>query len=369
MSRRMIEIGLLFSRAGSYSLIASSGRDGALRAIDDVNADPQLDLNFVPVERDPGGNIDLYQVLCAEILNDTNARHIIGTTTSWSRKEVIPTLEKVGGTLWYPCPYEGFEASDHVVYTHACPNQHLVPLMDWALPRYGQRAYLVGSNYIWGWETNRVARDLILASGGEVLGERYLPIGDTDVSRLIDEVRATRPNFVLNSLIGPSSYEFLSAMAQLRNEDSFFSGDAVPVMSCNLTECELSAIGPVAEGLISAGPYFHGAKGWPCYGKREFTSSIEASAYVAVRSLAALLAHRLGSEKLPLQALLDQPGHPQLGIDKATHHLTLPALIAQVRHGRFDVLAQCEAVPPDPYLSRRKMHRLTMQPNLTVVSQ
>lgn len=369
MSRRTIEIGLLFSRAGSYALIASSGRDGALRAIEEVNADPALDLTFVPVERDPSGNIDLYQALCSEILHDTSARHIIGTTTSWSRKEVIPTLEKVGGTLWYPCPYEGFEASDHVVYTHACPNQHLVPLMDWALPRYGQRAYLVGSNYIWGWETNRVARDLILSSGGEVMGERYLPIGDTDVSRLIDELRATRPDFVLNSLIGPSSYEFLSAMAHLRREDPFFAGDSVPVMSCNLTECELSAIGPHAEGLISAGPYFRGAEGWPCCGKQVFTSSIEASAFVAVRSLAALLAHRPGAEKLPLQALLNQPEHAYLGIDKATHHLTLPALIAQVRQGRFDVLARCEAVPPDPYLTRRNMHRLSMHPNLTVVSR
>ena len=38
-------------------------------------------------------------------------------------------LEKAGGTLWYACPYEGFEANEHVVYMHACPNQHLVPLL------------------------------------------------------------------------------------------------------------------------------------------------------------------------------------------------------------------------------------------------
>ena len=62
----------------------------------------------------------------------------IGCVTSWSRKEVIPVLERHGGTLWYPLPYEGFEASDHVVYTHACPNQHLLPLLDWALPRMGR---------------------------------------------------------------------------------------------------------------------------------------------------------------------------------------------------------------------------------------
>lgn len=83
-------------------------------------------------------------------MHNTGARHIIGTVTSSSRKEVIPVLEKHGGTLWYALPYEGFEASDHVVYTHACPNQ-LLPLLDWALPTYGARAYLTGSNYMQGW--------------------------------------------------------------------------------------------------------------------------------------------------------------------------------------------------------------------------
>ena len=72
-------------------------------------------------------------------------------------------------------------------------------------------AFLIGSNYVWGWEVNRVARELVRDWNGRVLGERYLPIGDTDVSRIIAEIRATRPSFVLNNLIGQSSYAFLQA--------------------------------------------------------------------------------------------------------------------------------------------------------------
>ena len=127
--KRRIDLGLLYSRQGTYALISEACRTGALAAIAEVNADPALDLCFSPVERDPGGNIDLYGPLCEEILRDSAARHVVGCITSWSRKEVIPTLERAGGTLWYAVPYEGFEASDHVVYTHACPNQHLLPLL------------------------------------------------------------------------------------------------------------------------------------------------------------------------------------------------------------------------------------------------
>ncbi|KAF0114589.1 MAG: branched-chain amino acid transport system substrate-binding protein [Rhodobacteraceae bacterium] len=349
--KRRIELGLLFSRSGSYSLISEACRSGALAAIARINADPALDVSFAPVERDPGGNADAYGPVCEEILRDTGARHVVGCITSWSRKEVIPTVEKFGGTLWYAVPYEGFEASDHVVYTHACPNQHLLPLLDWVMPAHGRRAYLTGSNYIWGWEMNRLARERITAAGGEVLGERYLPIGSREVGRMIEEVRFARPNFILNSLIGPSSYEFMAAYRALGTEDEAFRPDRCPVLSCNVTECELPALGPAAEGLVAAGPYFRGVAGWP--GEGNFGSSHEAAAFAAVMELARLLAGREGAENWPLSQLL--AGDRGRGIvDPETHHTVLPVIIARVEGGAFKALQRWDAVAGDPYLTRSR---------------
>lgn len=345
--KRKIEIGMLYSRSSSYALIGEASRAGALAAVAAVNADPTLGLHLVPVERDPGGNADQYGPCCEQILRDTTARHVIGCVTSWSRKEVIPSLEKLGGTLWYPLPYEGFEASDHVVYTHACPNQHLLPLLDWALPAHGRRAYLTGSNYIWGWEINRLARSIVTAAGGKVLGERYLPIGACDVDRMIAEIRATRPDFVLNSLVGASSYAFLRAYHALGLVHPHFRAGSCPVLSCNLTECELPPLGEAAEGLIAAGPYFQGVTGWP--GPGQFASAHEAASYAAVRELARLLAHRPGAEVLSLAALLAGAGGP---IDAGTHHTALPVIIAQVRQGAFRVIQHRGTVPGDPFLTR-----------------
>ncbi len=349
--KRQIELGLLFSRSGSYSLISEACRSGALGAIAQINGDAARDVSFVPVERDPGGNVDAYGSLCEEILRDTGARHVVGCVTSWSRKEVIPTLEKHGGTLWYAVPYEGFEASDHVVYTHACPNQHLLPLLDWVMPAHGRRAYLTGSNYIWGWEMNRLARERITAAGGAVLGERYLPIGSRDVGRMIEEVRFARPDFILNSLIGPSSYEFMAAYRALGMEDAHFRPESCPVLSCNLTECELPALGQAAEGLVAVGPYFRGLTDWP--GPGNFGSSHEAAAFAAVHELARLLAGRQGAEGLPLSQLL--AGERGRGIvDPETHHTTLPVIIARVEGGVFRKVQGWEAVPGDPYLARSR---------------
>lgn len=354
--KRRIELGLLYSRSGSYTLIAEACRSGALAAIAQVNGDPSLDISFVPVERDPGGNVDLYGPLCEEILRDTAARHVIGCVTSSSRKEVIPVLEKHGGTLWYTVPYEGFEASDHVVYTHACPNQHLLPLLDWVMPAHGRRAYLTGSNYIWGWEMNRLARDTITAAGGAVLGERYLPIGSVDVARMIQEIRATQPDFVLNSLIGPSSYAFLQAYADLGRENPRFHPDRCPVLSCNLTECELKEIGDAAQGVIAAGPYFQD-------GSAPFASSHEAAADRAVHLLADLMERAPKAQNIT--DLLATPAGQTCGIDPRTHHSPQPVLIARVEQGAFRVIHRGGVVAGDPYLT----HDLPKSPQrLRVVS-
>lgn len=362
--RRRIEIGLLYSLEGSYALLSQAARSGALRGMAAVNASPTLDLTLVPVARDPKGNIDLYGPLCEEILQETSARHVIGCVTSWSRKEVIPTLERVGGTLWYAIPYEGFEAADCVAYTHACPNQHLVPLLDWILPRYGRRCYLTGSNYIWGWEMSRIARQFVTDAGGEVAGERYLPLGSVEVDRMIAEIRATRPDFVLNSLIGPSSYSFMRAYAELGEEDAHFRPDRCPVLSCNVTECEIPALGQAGEGLIAAGPYFRGATGWPKTGA-PFGNSHEAAAYAAVCELAGLLAHRPGAEHLPLSQLL---AGADSALDHQTHHTRLPVLIAQIENGAFVVREALPTVAGDPYLSHLNRRSIPPAPHLTVVS-
>ena len=373
--KRSVEIGVLFSRSGTYSLISDACRQGTLRAIADVNAEAGGPVELVPVERDPQGNVDRYAPLCEELTRQHGIRHIVGCVTSWSRKEVIPVLEKSGATLWYGCPYEGFEANEHVVYMHACPNQHLVPLLGYAVPRFGANALLLGSNYIWGWETNRVARDLIADAGGNVLAERYLPIGETDVSRLIAEIKATRPDFILNNLLGTSSYAFFAAYAELGRSDSHFRPERCPLLSCNLSECELPAIGEAAAGHLAAGPYFHpldataGSQGEI---SPQPASSFEAAAYASIRVLAKVLAGNPDATFADLPAAFARTSFEtpfgRTLIDPQTQHATLPVVIGRIADGGFETLSRTEGVAPDPYLSRYDRTDIFGRPRLKVVS-
>src|SRR5688572_30111812 len=108
-------IGLLFSTSGPYALLRRDTLDGALAALTEVNHYPAFPFGLVPLAGDPGGVADSYQTIAERIIGD-GCRHIIGGITSWSRKEMIPVVERRNELLWYPCPYEGYECSDRVVY-------------------------------------------------------------------------------------------------------------------------------------------------------------------------------------------------------------------------------------------------------------
>lgn len=360
-----VPVGLLYSVDGPYSVIGRDCLDGALMAVDEVN-DAGGPVRLEPHAMNPAGSIESYHRMSEAMLREHGCRHIVGTITSIGRKEVIPIIEKHDALLWYVCPYEGFECCENVIYAGASPNQHIVPLFRHVVPRFGRRAALVGSNYVWGWETNRIAREILNACGGEVLGERYLPMGATDVERMISEIEADPPDFILNNLIGPSSYAFFAAYEALARRDRRFGPDRVPIVSCNLTECELAAVGPAGIGHYSTAIYFESIDGAENaafrarlrerIGPDRPVSAFVVMAYSAVRMLAEAVAEA-GTDEIDIvrrilhaRAFAAPPG--ALEVDPRTNHIAHRPHIGRIAgNGQFEVVESSPApLAADPYL-------------------
>ena len=375
MVKRRIEIGILHSRSGNYALVAEACRAGAIAAIADINADPDGPIELVAVERDPGGNIDRYAPACADILANSGARHIIGCVTSWSRKEVIPVLEKAGGTLWYACPYEGFEANEHVVYMHACPNQHLVPMLAYVVPRFGADGFLLGSNYIWGWETNRVARDLIADAGGKVLGERYLPLGESRRVAAGRRDRGDKAGLRAQQSDRPVLLRLHLGLCRTCRARSAFPAGALPaavlqphrVRAAGDRRCrQRPSLGRAVFPRCVAPPAGRPSAG-PLPG-----SSLEAAAYASVRVLGEILAKNPEARWTDLPdafsgATFKTP-FGDTAIDPQTQHATLPVEIGRIEGAAFRTVSRSTAVAPDPYLSRYDRAETFGRPRLKVVS-
>jgi ABC-type branched-subunit amino acid transport system substrate-binding protein len=367
MDRRKFRIGLLFSTTGPYATIGRAMRNGAELAVEEVNADPSFSFSIEVIEADPGGRDAEYAAAAKRMLAQDGLGHIVGCYTSSSRKEVLPLFEKHDALLWYPSHYEGFESNEHVVYTGAAPNQHIVPLAEHMLARHGRRAYCVGSNYIWAWENNKIMREAVLSVGGSVLAERYFAVGDTEFDAVIEQILRLRPSFVFNTLIGMSAYAFFRAFRQAAHAHGVDQPAELPIASCSLSEPELIEIGPDAcDGHVSSSVYFASIararnrafveayrRSYPQAGP---TSADAESSYLAVHLLARAVQAAGSCELAAVRDVLPSISMdaPQgcVSIDPSNRHCYLtPRIGLSNKAAGFDLLFEADQpLKPDPYL-------------------
>lgn len=371
--RRTVPIGLLWSTQGTYHRLGQSSLAGATHALDAIRRSKRYGFDLEVIAHDPNGDANQYNA-GAEAMLKQGIRHIFGTTTSSNRKDIIPNLQQHNALLWYSCSYEGFESSENVVYLGACPNQALIPLLHYGLSEFGNTAYLVGSNYVWGWESNRITREVLQAANGDVFGERYFHLGSTDgLDELVQKILRRPPAFVLNTLVGESSYAFIKkldqacAAAQLR----------LPVLSYDLTEVELDAIGAIkALRLFSAGPYFRGAVLEATPQVFQPLSYFYTCAYASIQ-LFAQACEACGSDdpESMLQYLYQTPVDTVMGkmqISARNHHSALPCHIAELLGRSFRIThSEPGPIEADPYLTATSLREFksaeTAQRRLRIV--
>jgi ABC-type branched-subunit amino acid transport system substrate-binding protein len=157
---------------------------------------------------------------------------------------------------------------------------------------------MVGNDYCWPRRSHALAATALAKAGCEVVGSRYVPIGSCDVEQLVDDIRRSRAQAVLMSLVGQDAVDFSRAFGE-----SGLARQAIR-LSCAIEENGLLAIGPEhTEGLFVASGYFgsldtdgNGAfreRYWSRFGERApVLNALGQSTYEGVAFLRGLLDHR-----------------------------------------------------------------------------
>jgi len=366
LGKAPVPLGLMFSQEGPYAAVGITMFRGAQLAVREIAADPAYDFGFAVQTAEPRGRNDGYVAGAQALLAVPGLTHVVGCYTSSSRKEVLPVFEKLDAILWYPSHYEGFETSENIVYTGAAPNQHVVPLTHYILSEGGRRAFMVGSNYIWAWENNRIMREILGRNGAQVLGERYLPIDEVDVDEIIELILRHRPDFIFSTLIGQSAYSFIRCLRRKCSQAGLDQPRDLPVLSCSLAEFELPLIGDACDGHISSSVYFSSVRSeandkflaawgqsYPGVGP---TSADAEASYIAVHMLARAIRRAGSAEPGAVLAALNTISFeaPQglVQIDADNRHCFLWPRIGRSRaDGTFEILhSSSKLVRPDPYL-------------------
>lgn len=357
-------IGVLFSRTGITAATESEHFYGTALAIEEINAAGGVDGRLLdPVAYDPHGTSDDYHRFAARMLQEDDVNVIFGCSTSSSRKAVLPLVERYNALLWYCSIYEGFEYSPNVIYAGAVPNQNIMQLAAYLLRNHGRRLFLVGADYIFPRESNRIMRDMVEQHGGEIVDELYLP-SDADIDALkevVARIDAAQPDVVFSTLIGGGARAFY----RLYHERGIDPA-RIPVASLTMTEGETHMIGPeICGSHIVSATYLNTLKTernrrfldlWHARFGKQPASMWSEMAYNQVHLFALALARSksLDTAKL-VEAVHDvEFDSPEgaLRIDRENNHAILTPRIAVCRSdGAFDIVWEGSGpVKPDPYL-------------------
>jgi len=357
-----IKIGVLHSLTGTMAVSEAPLVDAVRLAVEEANHSggvngAQIEMIVADCRSDAA--------YCAgqaeKLITQDGVQALFGCWTSACRKAVKPVVEKHHHLLFYPLQYEGLEQSPDIIYTGAAPNQQIIPMVSWALQQRGKRAWLIGSDYVFPRVANQIVKKLLLAKGGQLMAERYIPLGGQNMNAIVREIVAQHPDFIVNTLNGDSNRYFFQALkkAGIRAED-------IPVFSTSIAEAELAAMGPeLMEGHYAAWNYFQSVQSDENRGfierfrrrfgqQRVLDDPMEAS-YIGVKLWVSAMRSADAPDISTVKTILARQtlATPEgiVAVDSATQHLWKPVRIGRARAGgQFDIVWESgRSVAPAPF--------------------
>ena len=359
-----IRIGFLHSTTGSMAFSEQSVLDAELMAIEEINRSGgvlghQIEVVLENGESDPA----VFAKKAKKLIEEDKVVSIFGCWTSDSRKAVKNVVEEYYNLLWYPVQYEGMEASPNIMYVGACPNQQVVPAIDYCVQNFGKRVYLVGSDYSFPQIANKIIKAQLKELGGECVAEKYVPMGETQFHEIIADIKRLKPDVIINTLNGDSNISFFTQFHNLA-----LTADDYPIMSFSISENEIAQIGAyLLKGQYVSWSYFETletpknlkfvADYEKLYGQSKHVGDPVEAGYLAVYLWAAAC-EKAGSfdiEKVRIASknlsYIGPEGY--VTIEGSNQHLNKASRIGRINdNGHIDEIWSTEGqVRPDPYLS------------------
>jgi branched-chain amino acid transport system substrate-binding protein len=360
------QVGVLFSQSGVSAPYGISQLRGTLLAIVEINeAGGILGQQLTPIIYDPKSDPNLYSALANRLLMDDGVNIIFGCTASFSRKIVLPWLEKRDALLWYPTSYEGFDYSPNIIYTGAAPNQLHVDLVDYLFKIRRKRYYYIGSEYIFPRESSRIFRELVYERGGEVVAEQYVDLNAPKdlFPYIISDIKRHKPDIIFSAIVGPATPFLYDAYWQ-----AGLDPERIPIASLTTNESDLMMMEQEPlPGHVTASPYFGTIdspenQAFVERFKQRYHADVPVdacaeTAYFQVLLFARALerAERMDAELIRKAVLGIEVQAPQgpVTIDPDNNHTYLWPRIGVVSEGRRFRVVQSSQLPvkPDPYLA------------------
>ncbi|WP_320675440.1 urea ABC transporter substrate-binding protein [Prochlorococcus sp. MIT 1341] len=257
-----VTVGILHSLSGTMAISESTLVDTEKMAIEEINAAGGIEVGGKKYEikyivEDGASDWPTFAEKSKKLITQDKVPVVFGGWTSASRKAMLPVYESKDAFLYYPIQYEGQECSNNIFYTGATPNQQSEPATEFMFkrsPAAGKPFFLVGSDYVFPRTSNTITKEQVKSLGGKVVGEDYLPLGNTEVAPIIAKIKKALPNggVIINTLNGDQNVAFFKQIQDV----GITPKNGYYVMSYSIAEEEISTIGPeFLEGHYGAWNY------------------------------------------------------------------------------------------------------------------
>ena len=359
-----VKVGVLHSLSGTMSISEITVKNATLLAIDEINAaGGVLGKKLVPIVEDGASEPATFAQKAQKLVQESGVVTVFGGWTSASRKAMLPVFERLGSLLWYPVQFEGNECSPSIMYSGAQPNQQALPALEWAIKKGYKKIYLLGSDYVFPRTANLILKKHIAATAGtSLVGEEYMPLGGTSFGGILNKIKSSSPDVIINTLNGDSNVAFFREYKNVG-----LTPQAMPVVSVSIAEEEVGGIGVQnITGQLTAWNYYQTIDTpvnkkfveayKKAYGANKPTSDPMEAAYASVY----LWKNTVEKAKsFDVKAIQDNAGGvtfdaPEglVTIDGENHHITKTARIGEIRSDGliYTIWESPGPIKPDPYL-------------------
>ncbi|OAH15450.1 urea ABC transporter substrate-binding protein [Streptomyces jeddahensis] len=358
-----VKIGLLNSLSGTMAISEVTVHNALLLAVKEINAaGGVLGKKLKAVSQDGASDWPTFAEKAESLIKEDKVAATFGCWTSASRKAVKPVFEKYKSLLFYPVQYEGLEQSPYIFYIGATTNQQIVPALDYLKKQGLTRLYLVGSDYVFPRTANKIIKAYAKANGMTVVGEDYAPLGSTEFSTIVNEVKGSGADAVFNTLNGDSNVAFFKEY-----KSAGLTAKSMPVLSVSIAEEEVKSIGTqYLEGQLTAWNYYETTPGAANekfvkayqaeYGATKPTSDPMEAAYISVYLWKAMVEKAGSFDVAKVKAAADgitfDAPEGKVTVDGATQHVYKTARIGKIGSDGLitEVWNSGKPIKPDPYL-------------------
>jgi branched-chain amino acid transport system substrate-binding protein len=209
LAQEPIKLGVLEDQSGDFAVATIGKVHGIELATEEINAaggiaGRPLEL----VVYDTQSDNTRYQEFMRRVLQRDKVDAVFAGFSSASREAYRPIVNQFDGLAFYNNQYEGGVCDANMIVTGAVPEQQFSTLIPYMIETYGKKVYTIAADYNFGQISAEWVRNIVKESGGEMVGEEFIPLGVSQFSQTIQNIQTAKPDVLVTLLVGTAQASY-----------------------------------------------------------------------------------------------------------------------------------------------------------------